>query len=96
MLQLLLMQQRPARLQQFNNRRIRLEHLQPVVLRQPIVNPPRHVHIASRIKLVLHSGRKILDAVRRRRVHNPRARIHGHVIGQNAQNVSIQETDGQN
>src|SRR5216683_1536812 len=89
MLELLLMQEGPAALQQINDRLIGLKDLQAFILRQPVVNAPCSVHIAGRIKLVPHSSRKVLSSVRRSGVDDTGARVHGDVVRQHPQDVSI-------
>ncbi len=80
MLNLFRMQQRPAALEQLDDRLVCFENLQAVVLRQSIVNYAGRVNVASGIKLVADARCKVLGPMRWSRVHHSCSGVHGDVI----------------
>ena len=84
-------QQRPALLQQFNDRLIRRENFFAFILRQSIVQPPRSIHVAGRVQPVSRASIKIVRAVRRSGMNRARACIRSHVVREYTQNAALQK-----
>ena len=47
------------------------------------------IHIAGRWQLVFHASIEVIRTMRRSGMHNARAGIHGHVVGENSQNLAL-------
>ena len=88
---LLRMQQSAAALQQVHNRLIRFPYALAVVFRQPVAQNPFFVDIAGGVEPVLNAGNEVLRAMRRRGVDYAGPGVHGHVIGQHAENFAVEE-----
>ena len=83
--------QHAASLQQSDDRLVGHADLQALVLRQPVVQHARLVHVAGGVQPVLHASVEVIRAVRRSGVHRARARVHGHVVGHHAKHIALQK-----
>ena len=83
------------RLQQFRDESIGFKHALAGVFGQALDKPSGFIYVGGLVQLVFRAGIKVVGPVRRRGVHRSGALLSSHVVGEHAQNLSIEKRMGE-
>ncbi len=76
---------------QLDDRRIRLEDRQAVILRQPVADAPTGINVAQLRQAIAGASDKVIGPVRGRRVHRAGTLIRGHVVCVDTQDRALEK-----
>ena len=78
-------------LQQVNDRVIGLEHSEPVIVSEAVVDAACLINVAGLIQLIANAGIEVVGAMRRSRVNRAGTLLGSDVLGQDPENTAIKK-----
>ena len=94
-LDVLAAKQHASRFEELNDRFVGFENSQAVILGQSVKQVAGAVDVARLVDAVLDSGVEVVGAVRGSGMNRAGALVHGHIVGQHAEDLAIEKRMGE-